>query len=251
MEKFESIGNRDKKPIYVQIIRVLTKMIENGDLPVGSQLPPQWQLAEMLEVSRASLREAMGYLEEHGVVSREQGRGTFVTASHGPEFLGGIERLEPFREVAKKANRNHNVVERSVDIVLPSSDLQKHLEIDSDTELVKVEVIEAVDDIHCMYLVDYIVDDDEMSTKLTSYSGSVLTYLVEDRKPRLSHTKSKILAVRADSKVAEKLKIDEGYPVLYFEETYYDVVGNVFGVGYTYHLTDQFYFNVIRRVPLH
>lgn len=249
MDKFEPIGNRDKRPLYVQIIKVLSKMIETGELPVGSQLPPQWQLAEMLEVSRGSLREAMGYLEEYGVVSREQGRGTFVTASRGPEFQGGIERLEPYRKVAGKAKRKHNVIERNVEIVLPSSDLKKHLEIDSDTELVKVEIIETVDNINTMYLVDYIVDDGEMGTKLISYSSSVLTYLIKDRKPRLSHAKSKILAISADSKVVAKLKIDEGHPILHFEETYYDVVGNMFGVGYTYHLPDHFYFNVIRRIP--
>jgi len=249
MGRFKPIDNRPKRSLYVQIIEVLSKMIETGELPVGSQLPPQWQLAEMLGVSRASLREAMGYLEEYGVVSREQGRGTFVTSSRGLEFQGGIEMLEPFREVAGKANTKHTVVERIVDTVLPSSDLQKHLEIDSNTELVKVEIIEAVNDIRCMYLFDYIVNDDEMSTKVISYSGSMLTYLIEKREPKLSHTKTKILAVSADSKVAAKLKIDEGDPILHFVESYYDVVGNMFGVGYVYHLTCQFYFTVIRRVP--
>ena len=46
-----------------------------------------------------------------------------------------------------------------------------------------------------------------------------------------------------------KLKINEGDPILHFVESYYDVVGNMFGVGYVYHLTCQFYFTVIRRVP--
>jgi GntR family transcriptional repressor for pyruvate dehydrogenase complex len=56
----------------------LTAMIESGEIPVGSALPPQRDLAQTLHVSRASLREALSTLAGRGLLSIEQGRGTFV-----------------------------------------------------------------------------------------------------------------------------------------------------------------------------
>ena len=56
----------------------LQEMIQNGEIAVGSALPPQRELARELAVSRASLREALSTLAAKGMVSMEQGRGTFV-----------------------------------------------------------------------------------------------------------------------------------------------------------------------------
>jgi len=59
----------------------LEELIRRGDLRDGSRLPPERQLAEMLSVSRASVREAVRELWLKGLVDRRQGRGTFVTSS--------------------------------------------------------------------------------------------------------------------------------------------------------------------------
>ena len=56
----------------------LQEMIRDGHLPIGSALPPQRELAQSLNVSRASLREACSILATIGVISIEPGRGTFV-----------------------------------------------------------------------------------------------------------------------------------------------------------------------------
>jgi DNA-binding FadR family transcriptional regulator len=45
----------------------------------GERLPPERSWAQVLGVSRAALREALGALAERGLVQRRQGAGTFVT----------------------------------------------------------------------------------------------------------------------------------------------------------------------------
>jgi len=56
----------------------LRRMIEAGEFAVGEALMPQRQLARELNVSRATLREALSILATVGLVSIEPGRGTFV-----------------------------------------------------------------------------------------------------------------------------------------------------------------------------
>lgn len=57
---------------------LLTDIVE-GLHPAGTQLPPEAELARQTDVSRLTLREAIKSLQQRGVVSVEQGRGTFVT----------------------------------------------------------------------------------------------------------------------------------------------------------------------------
>lgn len=251
MKELDAIHNRDKRPLYIQAINALMKMIEAGELPLGSRLPSEGELADQLGISRSTLREALGHLETYGMVTRQQGRGTFVTASQGPGFLGGIERLEAFRELAERANMQAEVIDRQVDSVTASEELQQQLQIEPGTELLRVQIIEAVDGTRCMYLEDYVICDPALFDELLAYDGSMLTYLIEQSEPPLSHTRSKIFAISTDAEVAEKLQVEKGRPVLQLIETYYDAVGTVIGLGFTYLLTEHFYFHVTRRVPPH
>ncbi|MFB0836064.1 FadR/GntR family transcriptional regulator [Arthrobacter halodurans] len=59
----------------------LELMIARGELPTGEKIPPERELATMLGVSRATLREALLELEIRGLLSRRPGRGTVVQAT--------------------------------------------------------------------------------------------------------------------------------------------------------------------------
>lgn len=56
----------------------LLAMVADGRYPPGSRLPPEAALADEADVSRLTLREAVRILRDKGVLSVEQGRGTFV-----------------------------------------------------------------------------------------------------------------------------------------------------------------------------
>ena len=60
----------------------------NNQLPAGTKLPPERDLAEKLKVSRHTVREAYLTLAAQGLVAIEHGRGTFLIAKE--------ESLKPF-----------------------------------------------------------------------------------------------------------------------------------------------------------
>ena len=249
MKAVNSISPEDRRPLYVRAINAINEMVEAGELPVGSQLPPEGDLAEMLGISRSTLREALGHLETYGVVTRQQGRGTFVTASQGPDLLGGIERLETFRDLANKARKKHGVIDRCVEVVTASKQLQNDLNVDPDTSLIRVEIIESIDGTPCMFLEDYVIADKEMENELLTYQDSIMTYLIEQKEPPLAYARTKIFAISASSEIAQRLNVKKGQPVLHLLEKMYDAIGDLVGITYMYLLTDQFYFSVTRRVP--
>jgi len=61
-----------------RIATQLMDLIELKKLSPGEKLPPERQLADLLEVSRPSLREALHILQAQGLVQIKHGQGTFV-----------------------------------------------------------------------------------------------------------------------------------------------------------------------------
>lgn len=61
-----------------QVAERLLGDIVAGKYPPGARLPTEPELCEAMGVSRATVREAMKSLQQRGVTSIEQGRGTFV-----------------------------------------------------------------------------------------------------------------------------------------------------------------------------
>jgi GntR family transcriptional regulator, transcriptional repressor for pyruvate dehydrogenase complex len=70
----------------MQVVNHIQKLIADGLLQPGDQVPPEREFARMLKISRASLRTGMGYLAAMGVLKVRHGVGTFV--ADGPPELG-------------------------------------------------------------------------------------------------------------------------------------------------------------------
>jgi GntR family transcriptional repressor for pyruvate dehydrogenase complex len=61
-----------------RIASQLIELIDLQKLTPGDKLPPERQLADLLEVSRPSLREALHILQAQGLVQIRHGQGTYV-----------------------------------------------------------------------------------------------------------------------------------------------------------------------------
>lgn len=69
--------------IYRQIADQLKQLIDNNEFPPGSRLPAERELASQLQVSRASVREALIALEVIGLVDVRVGNGVIVRQQPG------------------------------------------------------------------------------------------------------------------------------------------------------------------------
>lgn len=76
-----------------QVARVVTKAITEGQYPVGSQLPPERELAVQLGVSRPTLRQALSTLDARGWLESRQGGGHRVCRHLGDGFSDPLMAL--------------------------------------------------------------------------------------------------------------------------------------------------------------
>lgn len=68
-----------QQKVYNQICDQFIARVESGEFKPGMQLPSERELARHLNVSRASLREALTVLQMMGMVETISGQGTFVS----------------------------------------------------------------------------------------------------------------------------------------------------------------------------
>jgi len=74
----ELIDRTAYEPVYVQLVNILRRQVASGVLRPGDQLPSEAQLCRRYSVSPMTVRRAINILVDQGVVTAEQGRGTFI-----------------------------------------------------------------------------------------------------------------------------------------------------------------------------
>lgn len=65
-------------PIYIQISDQIRQIVARGDLKTGDQLPTVRQLATELRINYNTVARAYRLLDETGLISTQQGRGTYI-----------------------------------------------------------------------------------------------------------------------------------------------------------------------------
>jgi GntR family transcriptional regulator, transcriptional repressor for pyruvate dehydrogenase complex len=81
-----AIGASQLEPIHRETVMSMVaqrieQMVRGGELKAGDRLPPEPELAQMLRVSRGSLREALKGLMYLGLIRSRAGDGTYIQCS--------------------------------------------------------------------------------------------------------------------------------------------------------------------------
>lgn len=86
---------------FEAIVRQLKDAIASGALRAGDRLPPERELAERFQASRASVREALRVLETLGIVGMKRGadHGTVLLQEPGNVFTTVLDLLVALRHV--------------------------------------------------------------------------------------------------------------------------------------------------------
>jgi len=81
---------RSHVPIYLQIIERIEYQVASAELRPGDQLPTVRQLAADLRVNFNTVARAYRLLDEAGLISTQQGRGTYVLGKIPAERVEGL-----------------------------------------------------------------------------------------------------------------------------------------------------------------
>lgn len=79
-----TVDFRSAAPIYTQIVEQIQNLVLSGALKPGDQLPTVRRLATELRVNFNTVARAYRILDDLGLISTQQGRGTYIWQPPGP-----------------------------------------------------------------------------------------------------------------------------------------------------------------------
>jgi GntR family transcriptional regulator len=83
-----TINKSSYVPMYKQLVEQFARSIRSGDLTPGTKMPSEREIADTLNVSRTTARQAIDELVNLGIVFRAQGKGTYVAEPGMRDLLG-------------------------------------------------------------------------------------------------------------------------------------------------------------------
>lgn len=226
-----------------QVRNALVTDLLDGNLQTGDQLPNEDELGQRFNVSRATVREAVRGLLEVGYLSREHGRGTFVTGMprHGHSLDMTVSYTAMIREAGMEPGET--VLDR---VECPATeDEAEKLGIVPGTVLVRIERVRTADGEPVIYSVDRIPkallqpDEELPATSLYAFlAGSGLA---------VHHAVALLRPVIADTRLSTLLAIVLGSPLLHIEQTDFTTTGQAVMLSSEWHVPDMFELRVNRR----
>lgn len=128
-------------PVYKQLREMLRTQIETGQLPVGTTLPPEVELASTFGVSRATMRNAILDLVEDGLLKRKPGAGTVVIRSKPEEHRSYFRGLT---EDLRRRGISSTASVLSAEVTRPSDAVANHLKLTSGESALKLTRLRSI-----------------------------------------------------------------------------------------------------------
>lgn len=207
-----------QKPKYAQIQDSILKAIHNGIWSPGDQIPPERKLAETHQASVGTVRHALQALVDQGYLSRNQGKGTFVTGSKAHTDSLRYYRLSQDFEEEISALTIKSIT-KPIKGIFPLS--AEKMGLKHSQKFFKYDRIFLLDSRPVVFVSSYLPTDlfpgfDNLSMQILD---ELPLYLLIENKysmPALG-TKEGFSAALAGSRIADILKIPKGTPILRIE----------------------------------
>lgn len=236
-------------------VEQLRAMIHSGELPAGSQLPSEPELAKALNISRSTLRAALSYLENEGTVIRRRGVGTFV-ADRG-SLYNNLNINWGVTQIIKDTGAVPGTSEMQFDVQPASRRIEERLKIPIDTPTLIIERVRTADKKPVSISVDHLAVSrlattatvDESIKRFHSFletHQSIYEYFEQELNLVISHATAWVRPMVADTNMARSLEVALHSPILYLEQIDYDAEGNPLLLTDEYFAGDSFIFSVHR-----
>ena len=133
-----------KGPRYIQLYRHLASVIKSGVMEANAQLPPERDLAELADVSRVTVRNAVAKLVQEGVLEQRRGSGTFVRP-HPPRLEHSLSALVSFTEYMRQRGKTSTSQILRRGLFLPMPDEQMALGLAGGDWVARVDRLRSAD----------------------------------------------------------------------------------------------------------
>ncbi|MFP3612826.1 GntR family transcriptional regulator [Paraburkholderia sp. SIMBA_050] len=225
-------------PLYEQIKTELRLRILNGSYAAHARMPSENELCAMFNVSRITVRQALGDLQKEGLVFKLHGKGTFVSK---PKAFQNVSALQGFAEAM--SSMGYEIVNqvRQIRFIAANARIAGRLDLPEGAKVAEIHRVRLLDREPVSLEITWVPE--ALGKRIANadlVTRDIFLILENDCGVPLGHADVSIDAILADDEIAAALSVEEGSPVLRIERLTHAADGTPIDYEYLYFRGDAF-----------
>lgn len=238
------IDKNSPVPIYEQVIEYIKINIQNGHWKSGDKISSEKELMDLLNVSRGTIKKAIGELVKENILTQKQGKGTFVVDKN--ISFPFAEGLISFSESMKNQNIDFSTTLITSEIRKADEAIASLLKIKSGEDFLFLERTRSVKDEVVMFIQNNINIQLSLHIENADYVNESLFNIIERfTQKKVSYSETSFAAIASEPKISELLQIKTGEPLLFQEQVVHLENSDVIEVGRVWLKSNKFYLGSI------
>ena len=227
-------------PKYLQISAWLRELIQTGRYKVGERLPSEVALSQMCGVNRNTLRQAITELTAAGILRKEKGTGTFVSAPAPSEVKHKLERISSFRDMLGQSGIKAKTIVVENGIETADDYVARTLFLGTNKKVIAVRRIRTGNGTPYIFEESFLPAD--MFEGFLNYdlTGSMYDIISERFGVVLARSKQTISAVNLNKRIAGILGIPVNSAAIFSEYVTFDDKSIPVEILYSYYRGDKY-----------
>ena len=228
-------------PLHKQAEDLLRELIESDEYKNGKMLPKEVELADQLQISRNTLRQAINQLVFEGLLIRKKGVGTKV-ARKG--ITGGVKNWHSFSQEMKMLGIEIKNYALLVHFKNPDQDIAQFFGVGQDSSCVVMERLRGNPDHPFVLFISYF-NPDLPITGDENYNMPLYEMLEQNYGIVVKTSREEISASLAGPELAGKLEIRPEDPILIRKRFVYDTEDRPVEYNIGYYRADSFTYSLV------
>lgn len=215
-----SFVRKSGEPVWSQITRSIEEQIVAGNLPSGTRLPTETQLAASFEVNRHTLRRSLRELVRKGLITATPRRGTIVSRRRIPY---PISSKISFEDIIESTGREPGDRLLTHSIGLAPKAMSEWLDIAERSHVVDLQFVRVASDVPiCLTSAWLPADRFERAGALFERVGCLEKTLATLGVPEYALHQTRITSQPANAEEIKHLELSKGATVLVVDSLFVD-----------------------------
>ena len=211
------LTHQDATPLYVQLKQDLFQQMDLGQLKPGHPIPSERSLCAKYRISRTTVRQALSEMINAGILSRKQGKGTFVIERRVNQ---GLVRIVNFERTVLELGLKPSTQVLGNDVIPADIKMAKILDVPLTSQILKLTLLGKGDATPLVLYESYfpLQFGQRMAKKAAQLEKKGAPFSTYDLYERMGSVTPRSVAqtfeaITADDRLAAIMKVRKGLPI--------------------------------------
>lgn len=236
---------KETQPLYAYIKRELLNRIQSNNYKIDEKIPTELELCEEFNVSRTTVRAALNQLTTEGILTKKQGKGTFVADRKLEQVLSNT--VYSYSDQVQAQGKKAEITLISLSVIAADEELKGALDLELNEPVQRIERVRKANDELTQYEIAYLPWKLAPGITKEQAETSIYESLKQLFAVQVGQTIEKVEIVLADENISFYLQCKEDLPCFYLETVAKDTLNNKIEYSKSYFRGDKTNFIIERK----